>query len=316
MMSRRQVTRIAFSLVGAVMFPALGCGAGTHGARLTPPQEVPAEIQPELGESIISSGSLDTSNHYGAAVMVSGGRGTCSGALIAPRVVLTAAHCVCTQRAVSPGEGLARALIDKTTCAPTASVRVWSYRSGGASDDEFLTGRVRPHGQLQILYNQENRELSSRADLAVIVLRTAPKNINPMRLATEQLRYAQPVTLVGYGATVPRAQSDNVRRFGFNEVASIAENGATFMVGKPVRIRRPYKPKEPLLVRDDASYGLGGDSGGPCIRERGSTMELVGIAKTYYGGQDLAQFSEYTNTYFYLGWLKQEIANAERNSAD
>jgi hypothetical protein len=315
-MSRWQVVCIGFSLVGAVLLPALGCGAGTPVARLTPPQEVPAEIQPELGESIISTSSLDTSNRYRAAVMVDGGRGTCSGVLIAPRVVLTAAHCVCTQREASTGEGLALALIDKTTCAPTASIKVLSYHPAEESDDEFLTGRVKPHGQLQILYNQKNQELSSQADLAVIVLKTAPKSIKPLRLATEQVRYAQPVTLVGYGAAIPGAQSDRARRFGFNEVASIAENGATFMVGKPLRVRRPYQPKEPLLVRDDASYSLHGDSGGPCLRERGSTLELVGIAKTYYGGSDLVQFSEYTNTYFYLDWLRQEIANAERNSAD
>jgi hypothetical protein len=315
-MSRWQVVCIGFSLVGAGLFPALGCGASTPAARLTPSQEVPAEIQPEPGESIISNSSLDTSNRYRAAVMVDGGRGTCSGVLIAPRVVLTAAHCVCTQREMSTGESLALTLIDKTTCAPTASIKVLSYRSGEESDDEFLTGRVKPHGELQILYNQRNQELSSQADLAVIVLKTAPKSTKPLRLASEQVRYAQPVTLVGYGATIPGAQSNRARRVGFNEIASISENGATFMVGKPLRVRRLYKPKEHLLVRDDASYSLHGDSGGPCIRERGSTLELVGIAKTYYGGSDLVQFSEYTNTYFYLEWLRQEIANAERNNAD
>lgn len=315
-MSRWQVVCIGFIVVGAALLPALGCGAGAPAARLTPPHEVPAEIQPEPGESIISNSSLDTSNRYRSAVMVDGGRGTCSGVLIAARVVLTAAHCLCTQREVSPGEGLALTLIDKTTCAPTASIKVWSYRPDEEADNELFTGRVRPHGQLKILYNQKNQELSSQADLAVILLKTAPKSIKPLRLATEQIRYAQPVTLVGYGDTIPSREGENARRFGFNEVASISENGATFMVGKPLRVRRPYQPKEPLLVRDEASYSLHGDSGGPCLRERGSTLELVGIAKTYYGGSDLVQFSEYTNTYFYLDWLRLEIANAERNSAD
>jgi hypothetical protein len=45
-------------------------------------------------------------------------------------------------------------------------------------------------------------------------------------------------------------------------------------------------------------------------------MELVGIAKTHYGSQELVQFSEYTSTYFYLEWLRRQIATAERATAD
>jgi hypothetical protein len=88
------------------------------------------------------------------------------------------------------------------------------------------------------------------------------------------------------------------------------------LVGKPIEIRQPYKPKEVLLIRADASYSLAGDSGGPCLRERGGVMELVGIAKTHYGSQELVQFSEYTSTYFYLEWLRRQIASAERTTTD
>jgi hypothetical protein len=45
-------------------------------------------------------------------------------------------------------------------------------------------------------------------------------------------------------------------------------------------------------------------------------VELVGIAKTHYGGQELVQFSEYTSTHFYQEWLRREIANAERQDMD
>jgi hypothetical protein len=315
-MSRWQMAWAWFRLGGVALFLGLGCSAGVPVSRHPASEDVPAEIQPELGESIVSKSTLDTSNRYASAVLVDGGEGTCSGALIAPRVILTAGHCVCARREARPGEGPARTLIDKSTCARTASIKVLSYHSESEADDEPLAGSVRPHEQLRILYNEENREISSQADLAVIVLRTSPKGIKPLRLATEQIRYTQPVTLVGYGAPSPGVPAGRMRRFGFNEVASISENAATFLVGKPIRIRRPYKPKELLLVREEASYSLAGDSGGPCLRERGATLELVGIAKTYYGGQDLVQFSEYTNTYFYLEWLRQQIAKAESEEAD
>jgi hypothetical protein len=45
-------------------------------------------------------------------------------------------------------------------------------------------------------------------------------------------------------------------------------------------------------------------------------MELVGIAKTHYGGGALVQFSEYTSTLFYRAWLLQAIADVERRGTD
>jgi hypothetical protein len=158
--------------------------------------------------------------------------------------------------------------------------------------------------------------VSSNADLAVIALREPPQGVKPIHLATNAIRYTQPVILVGYGSDMPEVGMEGTRRFGFNEVASIAEDGATFLVGRPIQIQRPYKPKERLLVREEGSYSLKGDSGGPCLRERNGVTELVGIAKTRYGGHELVQFSEYTSTVFYLEWLRREIAKAERRDAD
>jgi hypothetical protein len=277
---------------------------------------VPAEIQPELGESIISKGTLDTSNRYQATVLVDGGRGTCSGVLVAPRVVVTAGHCVCFPRLAKPADAPARALIDKTTCARTATVAVVTYRPKEKPIGQLLSGAVRPHEKLRILYDEDWKELTSQADLTVIALDQAPQDVTPIRLARADVRYAQAVTLVGFGASGLSEPEKKERQYGFNEVATIAEDGATFLVGKPIEVRRPYKPKEIVVVRQEASYSLAGDSGGPCLRESKGSLELVGIAKTHYGGGALVQFSEYTSTLFYRAWLLQAIAEVERLGTD
>jgi hypothetical protein len=277
---------------------------------------VPAEIQPGSGESVISKSTPDKSNRYAAAVLIDGGQGTCSGVLAAPRTVLTAGHCVCEQRAAQPGTHEGRTVIDKTTCIQTALVQVVTYQPKQGPTIQIIPGRVNPHEELFILYDDDEKELSSNADIAVIALREAPQGVTPIRLATEPVRYTQPVTLVGYGRDMPEGGIEGIRRFGSNEIASIAESGSTFLVGKPIQIQRPYKPKEMLLVREEGSYSLKGDSGGPCLRERKGILELVGLAKTHYGGHTMVQFSEYTSTYFYLEWLRQQISRSERKDSD
>jgi hypothetical protein len=304
-------------MLAAAMAMSAGCAASEPVTGESPREYFPAEIQPERGESIVSKSSLDVKNRYAAVLRVDGGQGTCGGVLTSPHVVLTAGHCVCAQRAVGPGAGNARTRIDRSTCVKTATVNVRIYQPEGESRKEEITGTVRPHERLEVLYDDAGKEVSSSADLAMIALSRSPQGIKPIRLATTQVRYAQPVTLVGYGEDgIEEISTMGGRRFGSNEVASIAESGETFVVGKPIEVRRPYKPKELLLVREGASYSLKGDSGGPCLRERGDSMELVGIAKTLYGGQELVRFSEYTSTYFYLEWLRKEIASIERSHAD
>jgi hypothetical protein len=269
-----------------------------------------------MGESIISKGTRDTSNRYKATVWVDGGRGACSGVLVAPRVVATAGHCVCSPRKARPEEAPVRLTIEKSTCARTATVAVFTYRSTGRPTREVFSGAVRPHEEVKILYDDGAKEIASHADLAVIALDQAPPGVTPIRLAKREVLYAQGVTLVGFGAIGLTELRGDDRRYGFNEVATIAEDGTTFLVGKPVEVRRPYKPKDHIFVRAEASYSLAGDSGGPCLRESNGAMELVGIAKTHYGGGELVQFSEYTSTLVYRAWLLQAIADVERRGTD
>lgn len=314
--SRRPLAVLSLWLGRVALMLGCACGTSTPSGRQSAPTYAPAAIQPAMGESVISKGARDTSNRYKATVLVDGGRGTCSGVLVAPRVVLTAGHCVCFPRDARPGEAWARTLIDKTTCARMTTVKVFTYQPTGRPKLERFTGAIRPHESLRILYDDDEKELASNADLAVIALAEAPPGVTPIRLAKGEVRYAQWVTLVGFGTSGLAEPQRNERRYGFNEVATIAEGGATFLVGKPIEVRRPYKPKELVLVREEASYSMAGDSGGPCLRESNGSMELVGIAKTHYGGGDLVQFSEYTSTFFYRAWLLQAIADIERGGTD
>ncbi len=199
-------------------------------------------------------------------------------------------------------------MIDTTVCSPTATIKIVTYEPDGVARAHEHMGAVRPHDQLEVRYDGQNKELSSRADIAVLVLADKPAGVKPVPLAMEQVQYNQPVTLVGYGDDGLGGRG--LRRSGTNEIASVEESGSTFLVGKPVLFRQPYRAKERVLVREKAAYSRKGDSGGPCLREKGGTLELVGIAKTYYGSS--VELSEYTSVSFYGKWIRAEIARARQ----
>jgi hypothetical protein len=287
------------------------------------------------GYSIVSESVLDASNRYASTVRVTtnfDGKGgvvfqTCTGVVAHAQLVLTAGHCVCQPHAGTGPDDTGTFVIDGSQCVKTATVTTVRYmplteeeRSSLADDRQWpvevssQTGRVRPHPELKIRYasRTDRRELASNADLAVIVLdRPLAGGLRGIPLADTRVRVEEPVINVGYGATKPDAADGGARRVGTNEVASLEETGGkTFRIAKPLLIPPAFSQGEPLLMRENASYALAGDSGGPCFRENGDSLELVGIAKTSY--RVPVEFSEYTSTYFYREWIRQQLELARK----
>jgi hypothetical protein len=287
------------------------------------------------GYSIVSESVLDASNRYASTVRVTttfnGKKGvvfkTCSGVVAHAQLILTAGHCVCPAHPGTTSEDAGTFVVDASQCAKTATVTTVRYkplteeqRSHLADDLQWpadvlpQTGRVRPHPEIKIRYASESdrQELSSNADLAVIILeQPLAGGLRAVPLANTRVRVAEPVISVGYGVTRLDATDGGARRLGTNEVASLEEtSGKTFRIAKPLLIPPTFSQGEPLLMRETASYALDGDSGGPCLRENGDTFELVGIAKTSYRAP--VEFSEYTSTYFYREWIRQQLALARK----
>lgn len=285
------------------------------------------------GYSIVSESVLDASNRYASTVRVTATfnrkKGvafkTCSGVIAHAQLILTAGHCVCASHPGTTPEDAGTFVVDASQCAKTATVTTVRYRPLTEEQRSLLrddlewpadvishTGQVRPHPELKIRYAHESngRELSSNADLAVIVL-DRPLGLRAVPLSRTKVRVSEPVLSVGYGVTRPDAEDGGARRIGTNEVASLEEtDGKTFRIAKPLLIPPTFSEGEPLLMRETASYALAGDSGGPCLRENGDALELVGIAKTSYRAP--VEFSEYTSTYFYREWIREQLELARK----
>ena len=248
------------------------------------------------------AGRVDVPNRYPSSVLITVDvaqdiQAFCSGVVLAPRLVLTAGHCVCPRRRVhpKPGELQAATLIDGAGCAQTAKVTAVEYKPRAAvgndlnanRDDEL--GSVRVHPELRVMLDAKDQVISSSADLGLIVLdKPLGPPFHPLPLASSEVRPGESLVIVGTGYDELYRAYDQERRASLNRVSSPPSE-----VGGRVRIEQP------------GGHPYRGDSGGPCLRESASGPELVGIS-----ARALGEGKAVTSTYEYRDWLHAEMQRA------
>jgi hypothetical protein len=233
----------------------------------------------------LQAGRTDFENRHTATLLVTTKEpvsvAECSGLLVSRWVVLTAASCVCKSQ-----EGLACAehayaspIVYEQVLRPDfATYRTAAYR-----------GRVRPHPEFQLTWDEQGTVVASRADLAVIVLdEPVASEIAAVQFEVGEVRTGETLLMTGYGYGLKWGQLDGIRFTRRDKVLQPAASGG----GR-------------VVYEQQGGFLYDGFHGGPCFREDELGRWLVGVVSV--GSEKETAF---TSLHPYQDWLRTEIQRA------
>ncbi len=278
------MSKLANRVLGAgfLVMAVAGCAGG--------PAEV-AEVASR--QASIVGGQSVTAGQYPNVVALLLGGSLCTGTLVAPNVVVTAAHCV-----------------------EAAELRVGSQAEVTAQtravfDATALNGGVGFAVQAASTLPQPAFDINAlgRHDIGVVVLsqRVTDRAPAPIIRDAGAVAPGSQVTLVGYGisrvvngvADGNSAGSENqLVNKGTIDCAQLGEQNADLI----------------CFDQSDGKGSCNGDSGGPAFTQVGGKLTLAGI--TSFGDQQCVQVGAYTRLTAEIAFLEQQMNAADACATD
>ncbi|MES2744662.1 MAG: trypsin-like serine protease [Bdellovibrionota bacterium] len=227
----------------------------------------------------IVGGTAVTANNEIAkstVIMMQNGKTVCSGVLIAPRLVVSAAHCyylLNKNKPVTIGFGLSEKKVKQ--------VLVEAFVPNAAYDAAAGT-----QGSTVIPVN----------DISVLALaEDAPAGYEPVRMLTESddVDVGETVTLAGFGKT-------DIKSGWFGTLS-----GVLYEVDTRVVTLAPQS-KEVWLEADAGKGACNGDSGGPAFVRVGGELRLLGVTSR---ARECKFDFIYTDLRYFQKWIRDTSSN-------
>lgn len=235
---------------------------------------------------------------------------SCGGVIIAPDLVLTAAHCVATGRFLAPNT--ARVFADRR-------VRIGALRLGKGGETRAIAGVAVHAGYTGLGSGLPN-------DIALLLVKSDDRiRLNPRPLAITQTppAPASTVTGLGWGFTKSVAPNSNMvmsMSDGLQRNPELLQQAPLEVLATGQCARRLpgqlkpgmiclVTPKSIVASGGSPTFSCRGDSGGPLVRDYGgSGDELVGLTSWSNG----CGFGDGPSVYTDVAYFRRWIADARR----
>lgn len=224
----------------------------------------------------------------------------CTGSLISPTLVLTAAHCFADTKLVGAAVAFST---DLNTATADDVISASTFKINPLFNPSVTAGAAFSEGQP---WN----------DLALLKLsKVAPATFQMAQLADvgQKITTGDKLTLAGYGVTTPLVNKIITDpKTGKTSLSPLptAGSGTLRLVGDVEILKVTKDGKEIILNQKDGAIGAcHGDSGGPAyIKKADGDLVLVGITSR---GTDLTgncdQSNVFTGVSGYLDWIKENL---------
>lgn len=250
-------------LLSTAFLGIIACGQGPH----SPQAE--SELKIYGGNKV---NAQDEIARY-TVVLLQNNRPVCTGVLVAPRLVLTAAHCYYLS---NPSQGM-----------------TIGFGLKAQDTDQIPVARFVPHEGFDMKAGQAGGTETVVNDISLIELSAdAPDGYTPVAIMgkDEALRPQEKVVLAGYGKT-----DVSTGLFGWGKVL-----GELYKVETGV-VLESAASKEVWLGTTPGKSACNGDSGGPALVKRENGMKLLGLTSR---GRDCKSEVIYTDVRYFRDWIE------------